>query len=365
MSIINEKSLRILNKVTPSFLWPYARLIYRKTLALFRSSAYEGLYTRRKGSPGIYLIATPYHGNMGDHAIAAAELEFFRSISDREVYELPGQSYLEHEKKFRKHANPEDIILFSGGGSMGVEWFEVETLYRRVIAAFPHNKVAVLSQTIYYGESPKGKKELARAEVIYSKHKDLHLFAREEESFLMMKAVFPDNHVYLAPDFALLLERNAALPLRREGVLLCLRGDKEKALTSADRELIYQAASSIDDNVTFIDTVYKDVRIPPDRRDRMLEEKLREFQNARLVVTDRLHGMVFSAVTGTPCIVFGNYNHKVRGVYQWIRDLGYIRYLESPANISAVMEELIEAGSGRYDASALRAQFEEMAAVLL
>ncbi|HLS30591.1 MAG TPA: polysaccharide pyruvyl transferase family protein, partial [Flavobacteriaceae bacterium] len=43
------------------------------------------------------------------------------------------------------------------------------------------------------------------------------------------------------------------------------------------------------------------------------------FRSAELVITDRLHGMIFCYITGTPCVVFQNNNHKVRETYDWIK----------------------------------------------
>lgn len=57
--------------------------------------------------------------------------------------------------------------------------------------------------------------------------------------------------------------------------------------------------------------------------------KFKDFQKSKLVITDRLHGMVFCAISGTPCIAFSNYNHKVKGTYDWIKDLDYIKYVDN------------------------------------
>ncbi len=39
------------------------------------------------------------------------------------------------------------------------------------------------------------------------------------------------------------------------------------------------------------------------------------------MITDRLHGMVFAVITGTPCLVFDNVSKKISMVYQWIREM--------------------------------------------
>lgn len=38
-----------------------------------------------------------------------------------------------------------------------------------------------------------------------------------------------------------------------------------------------------------------------------------------MVITDRLHGMIFCYITNTPCLVFQNNIYKVRETYEWIK----------------------------------------------
>lgn len=86
--------------------------------------------------------------------------------------------------------------------------------------------------------------------------------------------------------------------------------------------------SSIGLDVRALDTHTKDnSRLPIDEREGQLQEFLDAFRRAQVVVTDRLHGMVFSAVTGTPCVVFGSKSHKVRATYEcWMSGQNYVRF---------------------------------------
>lgn len=72
-----------------------------------------------------------------------------------------------------------------------------------------------------------------------------------------------------------------------------------------------------------------------DEREELLEEKWQEFRNSELVVTDRLHGVIFAAITSTPCIVIDNYNHKVKGVYQWLKKFEFIKYCKDMKEITS------------------------------
>lgn len=56
------------------------------------------------------------------------------------------------------------------------------------------------------------------------------------------------------------------------------------------------------------------------------------FSKSQLVITDRLHGMIFAYITGTPAIVLPNSNFKVEKCYEWIKDCGYIKFIKEPNN---------------------------------
>ena len=95
-----------------------------------------------------------------------------------------------------------------------------------------------------------------------------------------------------------------------------------------------------------------------------IRRKMEEFASARLVITDRLHGMVFSAITGTPCIVFGNYNYKVEGTYEWIKYLKYIRFVKSVDEMEKVFSQLYFMERCEYNNSPLLSKFEILAKIV-
>ena len=55
-------------------------------------------------------------------------------------------------------------------------------------------------------------------------------------------------------------------------------------------------------------------------RQKELNKLLNLFCNSKLVITDRLHGMILCAITNTPCLALDNRNGKVSGVYEkWLK----------------------------------------------
>ena len=76
------------------------------------------------------------------------------------------------------------------------------------------------------------------------------------------------------------------------------------------------------------------------QEEKEIQKKLEEFASARMVITDRLHGMIFAAITQTPCIVLDSLSHKLRGCYEWLSELDYIRFVDNIDELQQVMDEL-------------------------
>ena len=134
-------------------------------------------------------------------------------------------------------------------------------------------------------------------------------------------------------------------------------------MTDSTRQAIEQAVTAAGEVYRYTD-MYAPCAVTKDNRSQCVRDKLEELASARLVITDRLHGMVFAAITGTPCIVFSNYNHKVKGTYEWIRYLPYIRYAETAQEAQALLPELLEMGGQVYDNGPLQPYFEKLAGVV-
>lgn len=115
-----------------------------------------------------------------------------------------------------------------------------------------------------------------------------------------------------------------------------MRNDVEGVLQAEHRTMLRQILQPLYGTVEETDTV---VEVGEDLS--CLEEKLRDkmeqIGSASLVVTDRLHGMIFAALMQTPCLVLHNYNHKVEETYKWIRDLDYVEYVPDVSNLQEAL----------------------------
>lgn len=274
------------------------------------------------------LMATPEHGNLGDHAIVESEILFLSdTFPDHRIIEISESLVSRIIENNINIIKDDDLLIINGGGYLGSLWQGGDRLVRSIVQSFPHNKIVIFPQTIYYENIPLSSELIESAKLIYGKHRKLTLFAREKQSYELMKRVFMNNKVHLAPDIVLYLKKPQKH--NRKSVLLCIRKDKESILTQEEKRYILNITKSYSSNVAETDTnllcLINNKRI----RCKLLEQKYREFAGAQLVITDRLHGMLFAVVTGTPCIALNNLNNKVKGVYEWIRHLDYVKYIEN------------------------------------
>lgn len=301
-------------------------------------------YTQQK-EPVVYFVGLPEHGNIGDQAIAVATIEFIHKyLPSYYIHTIPVSKIIENLLRMLKHVKKEDIFVLIGGGNMGDVYFGEEEIRRIIIENFPHNKIIIFPQTIDYKDRSKGS-ELERSKKIYGSHKKLYLFAREQVSYHLMKSYYTKNIVNLNPDIVFSLDIHELLEKKQQTdtLLFCLRKDKESFMPESICEALEDLRGQYPGKVLYTDTVLSGMPYieQEDIRKTIVFRKLKEFADAGIVITDRLHGMIFSALCHTPCIVIGNYNHKVISYYEtWLRDCGYIYLLSQKEDLMEIIEHL-------------------------
>lgn len=304
----------------------------------------------------VFLVLTPEHGNLGDHAIAQAEIDLLTRLGI-DYIEITGRKLYEMMCSDRLDVFNGAPILINGGGNLGTLWMDVENIERAIIQKNPKSHVLVLPNTVFYEKTDWGREELHKSIQIYNRHQSLSIYAREQTSYDFMKPIYRD--VRLVPDMVLSMKKDG-FTFDRKGCLLCLRNDREKTRTTQDEEEIRkQVAVLFGDHIADTDMVVSGT-VSVERRAQVLEEKFAQFSGAELVITDRLHGMIFCAITGTPCIVINSMSPKVRGCYEWIKHLDYIRFVDKPEDIITAYRTIPE-GSHHYDNSHLAHYYESLA----
>ena len=278
----------------------------------------------------VILIGSPAHGNLGDIAIAIAiaELSLFKEKNICLV-EFTDYFYQHYCVLIDRFIRPSDPIWIHGGGFIGTLWKGEDDMANHVIETFTKNRIVVLPQTVFFG---KGETAAVDNFVrIYGSHPNLTVFMRERNSYELVKNLLfgKSTEVRLVPDMVFRLDTSKVPNLKPSGkVLLCFRSDHERIVNDTEQQKLLQKIQQAGLEYEMISTVlpYSVLRIS---RKKDLYALLAKVKAARLVIADRLHAMLFAYITETPCIVFDNISRKVSGVYEWIKDCGYVRYCDS------------------------------------
>ena len=296
----------------------------------------------------VFLVMTPEHGNLGDHAIAESEITLLQEVGAA-YFEITEKQLALLAKFGKLNAMNGHPILVNGGGNLGTLWPGLEKLFQKLISANPKSSILCLPNTVYYDDSPQAQRKLAAAVKVYNSHNRLKICVREKLSFDFLTQVY--QNVELIPDVALFLNQCKAGTIRN-GCILCLRSDVEKTRTAEDEKYLLDKATALfGENVWYSD-MNLNRPVPPDQRHRILEQKYAEFRSAELVITDRLHGMIFAAITGTPCVVTDSKSPKVKGCYQWIAHLDYIQFAEHVQQVE-ILYRAIPCGTHLYNNQAI------------
>lgn len=313
----------------------------RLKLSYLKQYFLSNVIIKSSDKPVIWFFLAADYGNLGDIAITKAQTEFLKQrFPQFEVREIPASQTLQYISAVARIVSPSDIIILVGGGNMSDLYEDIEFFRQLVIKKFPQNRIISFPQSIFLTDTKRGARELKRMKRIYGKHKSLTLFARDSISYSRMLQYFPHNTVKLCPDIVMSLELRKKNNERKNRIVFCLRNDLERGcINIAEIETLKNYAESHFDEQIFIDTQVPDELVKHGGGDESLGKLLELFSNSKLVVTDRLHGMIFAFITGTPALVFDNSTKKISATYKWVKDCGFIHLVDENTDFSILKFE--------------------------
>ncbi|MGM9851676.1 MAG: polysaccharide pyruvyl transferase family protein [Muribaculaceae bacterium] len=284
-------------------------------------------------TPRVYFFLSAGCNNLGDVAISIAVNRFLKdTLPEYEIIEMSLYDTLYYIPIIKRVIKKTDIIALVGGGNIGDIYIDIEYYRQCVIRNFHKNSIISFPQSISFS----GKLRAKIAQIVYNRHPDLLLMARDSISYNKMQTMFRKCQIVLAPDIVMTLcvedlglHSNGSAP-QRCGVIVCIRDDWEKEISDCQvsqllNEIQIRPINGISNMV--------DVRVPLNQKELFIREHLQKFMSARLIITDRLHGMIFAFVTQTPALFYDNNNKKVSTTYEWIRNCGYVFPAELYNNI--------------------------------
>lgn len=301
------------------------------------------LITNYKNQEKIIYFQSPEHGNLGDQAIAIAGKKIIKDkYKDKLILEFSYNEYKRNCKKIKELININDIIYIHGGGNFGNLYIWEEIQRRDIIKKFHKNKIVSMPQSLSYTNDLQGEKELKITREIGKNHKNLTIIARDEKSFTFAKENFSFNNIIMAPDSVLYMENYYLKKMKQErkNVIFTIRKDKEKVLSDYKIKEIQDVLEK--NNIHYnIDDTTVPYEVDRKTRDYEVENILRKISGAKLNITDRFHGVIFSVITNTPVIVFKSLDHKIAEGVKWFKHLDYVHYVTEKDNVEEIIEKYL------------------------
>ncbi len=308
----------------------YGKLRFAKEFALQKKPEFV-LYGEKQR---IWFLDAPTYGNLGDQAIAYAISCFCKRVfPDAEILEFQEETVIQYLSWLKEKVKTEDLIVLQGGGNLGNLYPRYEFVRRTLVKAFPENKIIIFPQSIFFSEDSVGKYEMAIGRKAYEKNKRLTIFARDSISYAKMKNAFPETKIELCPDIVFSLN-GIVKENSRSGLGICMRDDCEKTMTDKQlTEVIGEVRLQNKEKKRFDTVIEVNRPVIGEYRESLVLGKLKEFAACEMVLTDRLHGMIFSYITSTPCIAFDNSTGKSRYAYSdWLSTSKNVAFVSDKSN---------------------------------
>lgn len=284
------------------------------------------------------LLLSPQYLNYGDHIIALSEAEYIKKFSGELPLDINYTFFDFWKKSAKKAVRKDDILWVTGGGYIGDLWPDSHNSVEKIIETFPDNVIVFAPQTTFFSdvESERAKGFLKKIE----EHGKCVFFSREENTYNLLKSMGIDSVV--APDFAFFKEIDFTAPSEEKYISFCIRDDVESVLSPEKARELRKQLEKYGKPFRDILMAKEHCEIPAWSRSFFVKQKLKEYSKSSVVITDRLHGMVFCCVCGVPCVALDNKSKKISGVYNWIKELDYIEYVDSVEKVESAVEKVLK-----------------------
>ena len=239
--------------------------------------------------------------------------------SDYTVIEVFTRTYLDNIFRLRDYLKSRisnsNLIFFQSGYCTQDLGGREDFMHQAVIQDFPNNQLVMLPQTVLF----KNKDRKAQASAIYDAHKQLLFLARDQASYEMAKEMFPHIPVDCFPDIVTTLIGYYEYSFVRDGVLFCIRNDKEKFYSDEEIGKLMEKFQGITKCKRLDTTIHVSSKTIRMNLAKYIESYFQEFAKYKLIITDRYHGTIFSLIANTPVIVLKTTDHKVKTGVDWFK----------------------------------------------
>lgn len=271
----------------------------------------------------VLLFSVPSHPNLGDQAqLMCTERWIKENFSNYKLFKFPHlcTPFANDKKVFNylfliyvvlKLTVRKNDIFIGHSGYFFVDhhggWFSFDFLLRHW-----NNQFIVFPQTINF-YAPVVKQRVAAS---FGNKKNLTILCRDNVSYENAKKSFGNTRLLLYPDIVTSLIGTQTYRSQKEGVLFCIRDDIEAFYSTKDIDNLMQRFGDI--RKEKIDTTLKiSAQLMKKNRDELIYKTIEKIATYKVVITDRYHGTIFSAIANTPVIVISSADHKLSSGVKW------------------------------------------------
>lgn len=293
--------------------------------------------------PCIFIFGVPFHSNLGDQAQTFCLLKWIETYLPQ--YQVCTTTFVTATsarlKMIRRRFREGDVLICHSGYHM-TDLYQEKDVYEKIIKLFPNEVVRVMPQTIYFQLQENAEK----CAEIFNSHGKCILLCRDNHSYETAQSLFSACRTHLYPDIVTSLI--GVFPVKqpdvREGVLFCMRNDKEAFYS---KEQIAEVRKKIENHYpTRISdtTVNISPRTIARNRHRILSETFADMSKSRVVVTDRYHGTIFSLISNTPVIVINSADHKLSSGVKWFPESfsKHVFFAENLSDIPELVDQIMQ-----------------------
>lgn len=339
------------------------------------------------------LLNYPDYPNVGDHLIGLGTIIYLLKIRQVKLNYLSAIG--NHSSTLMNQKLGDSTILLQGGGNLGDLWYEQQMFREEIIQQYPHHRIIILPQTIYFQDPDK----LHQAARIFNSHSDLTICVRDHRSQQLATEYFHNCQVILSPDMAFMLADlpwlkllRASLPHQNKILYHC-RDDQEivPELNSSVLQLSnlviedwlppdnFLERSQITTNSSWYWRLPGTVRIYRELWQQRfshpvewlsqgfwqkyhpyssmfttidnpemvkiswdyLHRSIYQINHYPLIITNRLHGHILCTLLEIPHVFLPNSYGKNQTWYEtWTKDIPFCRYAPDSSTITQAIKEL-------------------------
>lgn len=284
-----------------------------------------------------FLFGSPGHKNMGDQAqtyCIQKWLEanypkyglmiFTLNESTEKVYQL-----------LRRYIRKKDLLICHSGYHI-TDLYDERLPYMELAKRFKDHRIIIFPQTVFFQDKNK-LEENAKA---FNEHGNLLLMCRDMVSFEEAKRHFNSCKLLLMPDIVTSLIGQFKYHGNRQGVLFCVRNDKEAFYSQEEINKLMLRFFGIQTKKTDTTLSELDLGFIIHNREAVLKGLFEEYSRYKVVITDRYHGTIFSLIAGTPVVVLGSTDHKLSSGVQWFPE-AFSDYVSFADNLDVAYDKAI------------------------